>query len=99
MTKKLIKSVLAKFEGESSQQVIMNEIVKVSDIMTKKLITLDPDDGLDKATKLFEEYKYDGFPVVNKEGNLLGIELLRVSKRIPKDSLSHINVKNLVVAQ
>ena len=73
MTKKLIKSVLAKFEGESSQQVIMNEIVKVSDIMTKKLITLDPDDGLDKATKLFGEYKYDGFPVVNKEGNLLGI--------------------------
>jgi len=45
--------------------------------------------------------KIDDFTIVDidKEGNLLGIELLRVSKRIPKDSLSHINVKNLVVAQ
>ncbi|MBS3127942.1 DUF2283 domain-containing protein [Candidatus Woesearchaeota archaeon] len=45
--------------------------------------------------------KIDDFTIIDidKEGNLLGIELLRVSKRIPKDSLSHINVKNLVVAQ
>ena len=51
-----------------------NEIVKVRDIMTKKgIVLLDPDDSLEKATKLFEEYQYDGFPVVNNEGRLLGI--------------------------
>ena len=33
---------------------------------------------------------------LDKKGNILGIELLNVSKRIPKDFLSSINVKNLV---
>lgn len=41
--------------------------------MTQKLIVLHPDDGLDEATKLFEEHNFDGFPVVNEEGKLLGI--------------------------
>lgn len=35
---------------------------------------------------------------LDKKGNVLGIELLNVSKRLPKDFLSNINVKNLVSA-
>lgn len=50
-----------------------NEAVKVEDIMTKDIIALHPDDGLDKATELFEKHNYDGFPVINQEGGLLGI--------------------------
>lgn len=41
--------------------------------MTKKMVILGPDDSIEKATQLFEEYKYDGFPVVNEEKKLLGI--------------------------
>jgi uncharacterized protein YuzE len=33
---------------------------------------------------------------LDKKGNIIGIELLNVSKRIPKDFLSEVNVKNLV---
>ncbi len=33
---------------------------------------------------------------LDKKGNLLGIELLNVSKRMPKEVLSDISVKNLV---
>ena len=33
---------------------------------------------------------------LDKSGNILGIEILRVSKRIPKDFLSKISVENLV---
>ena len=33
---------------------------------------------------------------LDKNGNILGIELLNVSKRIPKDFLSRISVENLV---
>ncbi len=33
---------------------------------------------------------------LDKNGNILGIELLKVSKRIPKDFLSKISVENLV---
>lgn len=35
---------------------------------------------------------------IDKDGNLLGIEFLDASKRIPPDSLSQIHVKNLLVA-
>lgn len=42
--------------------------------------------------------KIDDFTIIDldKKDNILGIELLDVSKRIPKESLSHVNVKNLL---
>lgn len=33
---------------------------------------------------------------LDKDGNILGIEILNVSKRMPKDFLSNITVKNMV---
>lgn len=43
--------------------------------------------------------KIDDFTILDldKQGNVLGIELLEVSKRIPQESLS-VHVRNLVVA-
>ncbi|MBS3114249.1 DUF2283 domain-containing protein [Candidatus Woesearchaeota archaeon] len=43
--------------------------------------------------------KIDDFTIIDldKEGKLLGIELLEVSTRIPIESLSEIHVKNLLV--
>ncbi|HIG93338.1 MAG: hypothetical protein QT02_C0003G0053 [archaeon GW2011_AR9] len=42
--------------------------------------------------------KIDDFTLIDldQEGNILGIELLEVSKRIPIESLSEVNVKNLL---
>ncbi len=42
--------------------------------------------------------KIDDFTIIDldKEGKLLGIELLEVSTRIPIESLSEIHVKNLL---
>jgi len=42
--------------------------------------------------------KIDDFTVIDldKDGNILGIELLEVSKRIPAESLSEVHVKNLL---
>ena len=50
-----------------------NEAVKVKDIMTKKTIALKVDDSLERATELFEEHNFDGFPVINADGKLMGI--------------------------
>lgn len=46
----------------------------------------------------FKNKKIDDFTIIDldKEEQLLGIELLNVSKRIPLESLSEINVKNLL---
>ena len=42
--------------------------------------------------------KIDDFTIIDldKDENILGIEILNVSKRIPVESLSEINVKNLI---
>jgi len=45
----------------------------VRDIMTKEILTVDPEDGLDLIARLFEKYDYDGLPVVSKDRKLLGI--------------------------
>lgn len=47
--------------------------------------------------KFAKNKKVDDFTIIDldEEGNILGIELLDVSKRIPIESLSEVNVKNL----
>lgn len=42
--------------------------------------------------------KIDDFTIIDldKDGNILGIELLEVSKRMPAESLSKVHLKNLV---
>jgi len=35
---------------------------------------------------------------LDEKGNVIGIELLEVSKRIPKDSLAKVHLKNLIAA-
>jgi uncharacterized protein YuzE len=41
--------------------------------------------------------KIDDFTIVDldKNGNILGIEFIDASKRIPAESLSHVDVKNI----
>ena len=50
--------------------------------------------------KFAKNKKIDDFTIIDldKKGNILGIELLDVSKRIPRESLSQVNVKNLLIA-
>ncbi len=48
--------------------------LKAKDIMTAGWIaTLDPEDSLIHAAKLFGQYNYDGFPVIEKDKKLVGI--------------------------
>lgn len=44
--------------------------------------------------------KIDDFTIIDldKDGNILGIELLNIKERIPPESLKEIAVKNLVAA-
>ncbi|MBU4070395.1 MAG: DUF2283 domain-containing protein [Nanoarchaeota archaeon] len=36
---------------------------------------------------------------LDKDGNILGIEILSVSKRMPNDFLSNVTIKNLISAE
>jgi uncharacterized protein YuzE len=50
--------------------------------------------------KFAKNKKLDEFTIIDLDdkGNILGIEILDASKRIPLKSLSEVNVRNLAVA-
>ena len=48
--------------------------------------------------KFAKNKKLDDFTIIDldKDGNMLGMELLQVSERIPAESLSEVKVKNML---
>ena len=50
--------------------------------------------------KFVKNQKIDDFTIIDldKDGNILGIELLDVKRRIPLESLSEVRVRNLIAA-
>ena len=51
----------------------MLKSVKVTDYMTRQLITFNADTPLFSAIKIFSEHPVSGAPVVDKAGNLVGV--------------------------
>jgi CBS domain-containing protein len=46
---------------------------KVREIMTSRLVTVDPDQELDEALRLMAEHQVRRLPVVEEDGKLIGI--------------------------
>jgi len=51
----------------------VNDAHSVSDIMTRNPETVRASDHVLKAVKIFREYRYGALPVLNKDGELVGI--------------------------
>jgi acetoin utilization protein AcuB len=51
----------------------LDDSVHVSDVMTRKVETLGPDDPLSKAVDLFLEHRFGALPVIDHGGCLAGI--------------------------
>lgn len=47
--------------------------IKVSEIMQKKLYTIGPQDSIEDAISLLVKWKINRLPVLDKDGNLIGI--------------------------
>lgn len=62
-------------------------MLKVKDIMTRKLITISPETEIIQATKLLLENRINGIPVTDETGKLVGIlcqsDLIAQQKKIP----------------
>ena len=66
-------------------------MLRVKDIMTKKLITVSPETEIAHAAKLLLEKRVNGVPVVEKGGKMVGIlcqsDLITQQKRFPIPSV------------
>lgn len=67
--------------------------VKVKDIMTVKVVTLEPHEKIGAACQIFLRHLFHGLPIVNAEGHLVGIvtthDIMRYcfDKEYPGDEL------------
>ena len=65
-------------------------MIKVKDIMTKKLITVSPETEIVHATKILLENRINGVPVTDETGKLVGIlcqsDLIAQQKKLPVPS-------------
>jgi acetoin utilization protein AcuB len=47
--------------------------LKVKDIMSKNIITIGPEDTVEKAAVIMLEHRISGLPVINEKGKLVGV--------------------------
>ncbi len=66
-------------------------MIKVRDIMTTGPVTFSPDDEIAKATQILLENRFNGAPVVDSTGKLVGIlcqsDLIAQQKNLPIPSI------------
>ncbi len=66
-------------------------MLRARDIMTKEVVTVTPDTEITQAAKLLLENHFNGLPVVDDRGKLIGIicqdDLIVQQKRLPLPSL------------
>ena len=66
-------------------------MIKAEEIMAKDVITVSPDTEVVQAAKILVEENFNGVPVVDKEGKMVGIlcqsDLIAQQKTIPLPSL------------
>ena len=64
---------------------------KAQDIMSREIVTVGPDTEIVEAAKLLLEKRYNGLPVVDEDGKLMGIlcqsDLIAQQKSIPVPTL------------
>ncbi len=73
---------------------------KVADYMTRNVITLTPESTVDDAIKIIEKTGHDGFPVVEKDGTLVGyISSLDLLKKDLKTRIGEVMTRSLYVAR
>ena len=69
-------------------------MLKAKDIMTRKIVTVDPKTGIAEAAKLLLENHFNGLPVVDEEGRLKGIicqdDLIVQQRKLPLPSFFRI---------
>jgi len=68
---------------------------KVADIMTKEVMTVNPQISVSQLLDVMTRHHHMGYPVVNEAGELLGIVTFEDIMKIPKDTRSEVLVDQI----
>ncbi|MEM3438005.1 MAG: CBS domain-containing protein, partial [Nitrososphaerales archaeon] len=87
-------------EASLNQTIISQALsdVKISDIMTKEVHVISPNEFIfDAVEKYFYKYKHGGFPVV-EDGNLLGMITIQDIRKSNKERWKELQVKDIMTS-
>lgn len=80
MAEKKISSLIFVFKGRAKGIITESDLLKsfgkhkrISQIMSKNIITISPEENLEEALKLMRENKIKRIPVIDNKKNLVGI--------------------------
>ena len=66
-------------------------MLKAKDVMTRDVITVTPETGVTEIARLLLEKRFNGVPVVNRNGDLVGVisqsDLIAEQKKLPIPSV------------
>lgn len=75
-------------------------LMYVQDIMSKDVVTVNAEDGLDYLIEMFQKHGYHGFPVVDDSAKLVGVardsDILRMFTSQSAASIFHNRVKDIM---
>ncbi len=69
---------------------------KVNDIMTKKLETVSPDFSVSQFLDFMAKYHHTGYPVVDENGNFVGIVALDDVVKVEKEKRGEVLIRDIV---
>jgi IMP dehydrogenase len=74
--------------------------LKVSDYMTRNVITLSPESTVDEAISLIQTTGHDGFPVVDANRRVIGYVSARdLLKKSPDTKIQQVMIRTLYIAR
>ena len=80
--------LLQELSGSRTEPIYMDSKLTIRDVMTRDAVLVKVDTPLVEAARIIAEYNFDGVPVVNEEGKLVGI--LTEYDLISKSSAVHL---------
>src|SRR3989344_6473945 len=69
----------------------------IKNFMTKKVVSVNPDETLTTAAKILLKNNFDGLPVIDKSGKLLG--LITEYNLVSKESAIHLPTFQIILQQ
>ncbi len=87
-------------EASLNQTIISQALsdVKISDIMTKEVHVISPNEFISDAVEnYFYKYKHGGFPVA-EDGNLLGMITIQDIRKVNKERWKELQVKDVMTS-
>jgi len=85
-------------EEKSTEVSVLLEGMKIKDIMSREVTTVNPDMSVEELVDYMFRYKHMGYPVT-EDSNVVGIVTFTDVQRVPKDERKNVKVSQIMTRE